>query len=32
LKKSGDITVNGNKITVKGDGNVVVKGSKIAEN
>jgi type VI secretion system secreted protein VgrG len=32
LKKNGEITIKGGKITVKGSGDVVVKGSKIAEN
>jgi type VI secretion system secreted protein VgrG len=32
MKKNGDITIKGGKITVKGSGDVIVKGSKIAEN
>jgi type VI secretion system secreted protein VgrG len=32
LKKNGDIEISGGKINIKGSGNVVVKGSKIAEN
>jgi len=32
MKKNGDITINGKNITIKGSGNVVIKGSKILEN
>ena len=32
LKKSGDITIKGAKITVNGSGDVVIKGSKIGNN
>jgi type VI secretion system secreted protein VgrG len=32
MKKNGDITIKGGKITVKGSRDVIVKGSKIAEN
>lgn len=32
MKKNGDITINGNKITIKGSGDVVMKGSKITQN
>lgn len=32
LKKNGDITIKGKNITLNGSGNVVIKGSKIAEN
>lgn len=32
MKKNGDITINGKKITVKGTGNVIVKGNKVLEN
>jgi type VI secretion system secreted protein VgrG len=32
LKKNGDITIQGKNITVKGSGNLTLKGSKIKEN
>jgi type VI secretion system secreted protein VgrG len=32
MKKNGDIVINGNKINVKADGALVLKGSKIDEN
>ena len=33
LKKSGDITINGKKISIKGDGgDVIIKGTKIGQN
>jgi type VI secretion system secreted protein VgrG len=32
MKKSGDITINGNKINIKGDGDVVIKGSNVKGN
>ncbi len=32
MKKNGDITINGKKITVKGSGDVIIKGSNIKEN
>ena len=32
LKKNGDVQISGKNINVKGSGNVVLKGSKIAEN
>jgi type VI secretion system secreted protein VgrG len=32
LKKSGDISVKGNKISVTGDGDVIIKGSKVKAN
>ncbi len=32
MKKNGDITISGKNINIKGSGNVVVKGSKIAQN
>lgn len=32
MKKNGDITLIGNKINIKGSGDVIIKGSKIAEN
>ena len=32
MKKNGDITINGKKIQIKGTGDVVIKGSKIANN
>ncbi len=32
MKKNGDITIEGNNINVKGSGNIVMKGSKIAQN
>ena len=32
MKKNGDITINGNKITIKGSGDVIVKGSTIKQN
>ncbi len=32
MKKNGDITINGNKITIKGSGDVIIKGSAIKEN
>ena len=32
MKKSGDITISGKNINVKGSGNIVLKGSKISEN
>jgi len=32
MKKNGDITLNGNKINIKGDGNIVIKGSKVLQN
>lgn len=32
LKKNGDVTIQGGKINVKGDSDVVVKGSKVAQN
>ncbi len=32
LKKNGEISIQGNKIQIKGSGDVVIKGSKILEN
>jgi type VI secretion system secreted protein VgrG len=32
LKKNGDISIQGNKIQIKGSGNVIIKGQKILEN
>jgi type VI secretion system secreted protein VgrG len=32
MKKSGDITIEGNNINVKGSGNITMKASKILEN
>jgi type VI secretion system secreted protein VgrG len=32
MKKNGDITINGKKITVEGSGNVILKGSKVLSN
>jgi type VI secretion system secreted protein VgrG len=32
MKKNGDITIQGNKITIKGSGNVILKGQKILQN
>ena len=32
MKKNGDINFKGNKINIKGSGDVVIKGSKIAQN
>lgn len=32
MKKNGNITIKGNKITVNGSGDVIIKGSKILEN
>ncbi len=32
MKKNGDITISGKNITVKGSGNVVLKGSKVTAN
>ena len=32
LKKNGDITIKGKKITVQGSGDVVIKGSKVTQN
>ena len=32
MKKNGDITINGKNITIKGSGNVVIKGKKVLEN
>lgn len=32
MKKSGDITIKGNKIQVKGSGDIILKGSQIKEN
>ncbi len=32
LKKNGDITVNGKKITIKASGDLILKGSKILQN
>jgi type VI secretion system secreted protein VgrG len=32
LKKSGDITIKGNKINVNGSGDVIIKGSKVKAN
>ena len=32
MKKNGDITLKGKKITIKGSGDVIVKGSQIKEN
>jgi len=32
LKKNGDITIKGKKISVNGSGDVIIKGSKISEN
>lgn len=32
MKKNGDITIKGKKITVKGSSDVIIKGSKIKEN
>jgi len=32
LKKNGDITINGKKITIEGSGDVILKGSKVLSN
>ncbi len=32
MKKSGDITIDGKKITITGSGDVIIKGSKILQN
>ncbi len=32
MKKNGDVTIQGNKINIKGSGNVTIKGQKILEN
>jgi type VI secretion system secreted protein VgrG len=32
MKKNGDITIKGKLITIKGSGNIVIKGTKILEN
>jgi type VI secretion system secreted protein VgrG len=32
MKKNGDITIEGNAITIKGSGNVIIKGQKILQN
>jgi type VI secretion system secreted protein VgrG len=32
LKKNGDITIKGKKITIEGSGDLILKGSKISEN
>jgi type VI secretion system secreted protein VgrG len=32
MKKNGDITIKGGKITIDASGDLVLKGSKIAEN
>ena len=32
LKKNGDIQISGKEISVKGSGDVIIKGSKILEN
>ena len=32
MKKNGDVTINGAKIQIKGSGDVIVKGSKVAAN
>jgi type VI secretion system secreted protein VgrG len=32
MKKNGNITIKGNKINIEGDGDVIVKGSKVKAN
>ena len=32
MKKNGDITIEGKKISVKASGDIILKGSKIKEN
>jgi type VI secretion system secreted protein VgrG len=32
MKKNGDITIEGKQITIKGSGDVVIKGQKILQN
>jgi type VI secretion system secreted protein VgrG len=32
MKKNGDITIEGNKIAIKGSSDITIKGSKITQN
>ena len=32
MKSSGDITIEGGKINIKGSGDIIIKGSQIKEN
>jgi len=32
MKKNGDITIEGKQITIKGSGDVIIKGQKILQN